>query len=99
MPSPCKMVVERRRRVIDSLLEVLTSPTSEIETSDIDHFVLFSHYFGVLEVLEKVLDGKADNAEIRTEMEIGCICYLLNKLVKAPEAKEVPPRGADTAEE
>ena len=85
-----KAVLERRRRVTDSLLEVLTSPASEIQTSDLEHFVLFSHYFGVIGDLDKLLDGRADNAGIRTEMEIGCICYLLNKLVKATESKEVP---------
>jgi hypothetical protein len=79
-----KAVAERRRRVTDSLLEVLTSPASEIQTSDLEHFVLFSHYFGVIEDLDKLLDGRADNAEIRTEMMIGCICYLLNRLVKSP---------------
>jgi hypothetical protein len=45
--GPSKFITERRRRVIDSSLSVLTDPTSEMTTEGLEGFILRAHYFGV----------------------------------------------------
>jgi hypothetical protein len=50
-------------------------------------------------VLDKHIQEFANYPDVQQEIMISILVHVLNKLVKAPEAKEVVPSGAGTAKE
>jgi hypothetical protein len=85
--GPLKSVVERRRRVIDSLLSVLTDPATEFTTEDLEGFVMRAFAFGIPQKLDAILEMHNDLPELRSELTIGAILYLVNKTLKTSEAQ------------
>jgi hypothetical protein len=81
MPFPSKLVVARRQKIIDTLCELITRPDSPIDQETLGHFLLCSQYFSVSEKIDKILDSYSQTPDLRTELQIGAICHLLNRLI------------------
>jgi len=86
---PTKLVRERRRKIVDELLEVLTHPDGPTR-EEIEHFTLVVAYFGVHAEIDMILQSYCNTPELVTEMRIGIITYLLNSLIRNPEPAADP---------
>jgi hypothetical protein len=67
---PPKLVREGRRNVVDSLLEVLTAPHSQITSTEIEHSALVAECFNVREGIDRLLGPFYNKPEVVTEVQI-----------------------------
>jgi hypothetical protein len=82
-PNYRKLVRERRRKVIDSLLETLTredGPTVE----EIGHFRLCGIYFGLDQKIDQILDS-FEAPDLRDELTVSIVCHCLSRLIRTKD--------------
>jgi hypothetical protein len=91
---PSKMVANRRKKVVDTLLELLTSPDSPVTTAEVEHFVMTGVYFKVTDEIDKILQGFSGTPDLEIELAVGIVVHVLNRLLRSAkdtaEARRVP---------
>jgi hypothetical protein len=82
------MIRDRRDRVVNSLLEILTGPDGDGPTTEeIEHFILVAHYFGVTGKIDSILQSFSGTESLVPELSIGIVCHILNRLLRSPKEK------------
>jgi hypothetical protein len=76
-PSDRRMAADRRTKIADSLLEVLTS--GGISTEEIWHFIQVNEWFGSREAVDAFLQ-RFETEDLRQEVACGIITHCLNRL-------------------
>lgn len=94
MPRPSRLVQERRQKIIDSLLEVLTGDA--ITSAELDHFKATSCFFDSAKVLDKFLREFANHPDVQKEVAVSVVTHVLDRLMNGlPGNEPVPAAAAD----
>ena len=91
MPKPSKMVAARRQKIVDALLETLTSPNSPIAAEDIYHFEFAAGAYGTAKVLDSHLQELCHYPDVQKELAVAAVVHALNWLMRSTEPVPAPP--------
>jgi hypothetical protein len=88
-----KLGDERRQRIIDLVAELLTGP--EIETHELHHFSVISHFCGLRKIVQDVAADGADGSGDRGAREylLALVLAAMQRLIADPEP-ETPTKTA-----
>jgi hypothetical protein len=93
MPKPSKMVAARRQKIVDVLLEVLTSPDSPITAEDVYHFEFAAGAYGTAKVLDSHLQELCHYPDVQKELAVAAVVHSLNWLMRSTEHGDKPAPG------
>jgi hypothetical protein len=90
MPRPSKLVAARRQKIIDALLEVLTSPDSPITAEDVYHFEFAAGAYGTAKVIDSHLQELCHYPDVQKELAVAAVAHALNWLMRSSEPSSKP---------
>jgi hypothetical protein len=68
------MVAERRQKIVNSLLEVLTGDA--ITFAELDHFRITAHAFDAAKTLDKFLREFVNFPDVQAEVAVACVTHV-----------------------